>query len=588
MIDATTSLAFSMHSTKGVYALLLGSGISRASGIPTGWEVVLDLIRKSAELQRLDCGDDPAAWYELQTGKQPDYAELLESVAKTSAECGQVLRAYFEPDEEARALGRKAPTAAHRSIAELVAGGYVRVIITTNFDRLLEQAIEAAGIVPIVIASSDAVQGAMPVAHSRCTVIKVHGDYLDTRLRNTTTEIGRYDEPINTLLDQVFDQYGLIVCGWSAEWDAGLRGAIERCANRRFTTYWSSYGPLTKEAKQLCDLRSAQIIDGQDADRFFGELTRKVVALTEIDAPHPLSKQMAVATVKRYLAESRDRIRLRDLLCDEVRRVHVKLSEENFSCRAPIRTHGDLKNRMQAYELTIDTLLSMLVAGVCHGAKAHRPVWIQTLERIARHADDLVGDQRWAQFGQYPVFLLVYGCGVAAVASGRYATLASILLRGRSTIGGREKNLWFNAASPDAFPLYDASASELYKNSRPPVFAVSRHIQELLRPVLADYVSSERQYLKAFVHFEYIAALVFGHFYDEEHPGPGAPWVPLGRFCEQYKTLFSELGADIEQHGERWPLLRAGAFNGSLEHLREIKKKVDRWASGVAGHHGFW
>jgi hypothetical protein len=128
MIDVTTSLAFSVYSAKGVYALLLGSGISRPSGIPTGWDVVLDLIRKSAKVQGMDCGDEPAAWYELQTGKQPDYAELLESVAKTSAERGQILRAYFEPDDDARALGQKTPTAAHRSIAELVAGGYIRVI----------------------------------------------------------------------------------------------------------------------------------------------------------------------------------------------------------------------------------------------------------------------------------------------------------------------------------------------------------------------------------------------------------------------------------------------------------------------------
>ena len=46
MIDPILSLSFGMHSIKGAYALLLGSGVSRSAGIPTGWEVVLDLIRK--------------------------------------------------------------------------------------------------------------------------------------------------------------------------------------------------------------------------------------------------------------------------------------------------------------------------------------------------------------------------------------------------------------------------------------------------------------------------------------------------------------------------------------------------------------
>jgi hypothetical protein len=51
MIDPLISLAFAMQSNKGVYALLLGSGVSRAAQIPTGWEVVLDLVEKLAHLQ---------------------------------------------------------------------------------------------------------------------------------------------------------------------------------------------------------------------------------------------------------------------------------------------------------------------------------------------------------------------------------------------------------------------------------------------------------------------------------------------------------------------------------------------------------
>lgn len=36
--DPTTQIAFSMFENKGVYAVLLGSGVSRSAGIPTGWE----------------------------------------------------------------------------------------------------------------------------------------------------------------------------------------------------------------------------------------------------------------------------------------------------------------------------------------------------------------------------------------------------------------------------------------------------------------------------------------------------------------------------------------------------------------------
>lgn len=45
MIDPVHSLAFSIQANRGVYAILLGSGVSRAARIPTGWEITLDLVR---------------------------------------------------------------------------------------------------------------------------------------------------------------------------------------------------------------------------------------------------------------------------------------------------------------------------------------------------------------------------------------------------------------------------------------------------------------------------------------------------------------------------------------------------------------
>ena len=145
MIDPMLSLAFSVHSNKGVFALLIGSGVSRAAGIPTGWEIIIDLIRKLAYLQREDCEPDPAAWYKTTFGEEPDYAKLLDALVNSPAERNKLLRSYFEPTDEEREQGLKIPTDAHRAIAELVAGGYIRVTLTTNFDRLPENALESLG-----------------------------------------------------------------------------------------------------------------------------------------------------------------------------------------------------------------------------------------------------------------------------------------------------------------------------------------------------------------------------------------------------------------------------------------------------------
>jgi hypothetical protein len=142
-IDPLLSLAFAMHETKGGYALLIGSGVSCAAGIPTGWEIVLDLISRVAALDGGTTPADPAAWYRERYGGEPDYSVLLEALAGTPAERRQLLRGYFEPTEDDRADGLKVPTAAHRAIADLARRGHLRVLLTTNFDRLLEQAMEA-------------------------------------------------------------------------------------------------------------------------------------------------------------------------------------------------------------------------------------------------------------------------------------------------------------------------------------------------------------------------------------------------------------------------------------------------------------
>ncbi len=63
MIDATTTLAFSMYENKGVYALLLGSGVSRAAQIPTGWEITLDLVKRIASLTGVPDQPDWAKWH---------------------------------------------------------------------------------------------------------------------------------------------------------------------------------------------------------------------------------------------------------------------------------------------------------------------------------------------------------------------------------------------------------------------------------------------------------------------------------------------------------------------------------------------
>lgn len=217
-VDPVTRVAFAVHENKGVFALLLGSGISRAAEIPTGWEIILDLIRRVAEANRVDDEQDWAKWYAETEGKEPDYSDLLAKLAVTQSERRAILHDYIEPNNTDKDEGRKVPTDARKAIAKLVLSGHIRIIITTNFDRLIENALRDEGIEPTIVHSIDALKGAESLAHTSCYILKIHGDYKDSRILNTEEELSHYPPEYRNLLDRIFDEYGLIICGWSAEW----------------------------------------------------------------------------------------------------------------------------------------------------------------------------------------------------------------------------------------------------------------------------------------------------------------------------------------------------------------------------------
>ncbi len=573
MIDPLTAVAFAIHSNKGVYALLLGSGLSRSAGIPTGWEVVLDLIRKLARAQGEDPEPDPVAWYRQKSGGNPEYGVLLDQVARSPAERSALLRVYFEPTDEEREQGRKVPTAAHRAVADLVARGYIRLIVTTNFDRLLERAIETAGVVPTVISTPDAAKGAVPVVHNRCTVLKVHGDYLDTRIKNTPRELAKYDRRTDRFLDRVLDEFGLIVAGWSAEWDTALKAAIERCTSHRFSTFWTVRGEPSETAQRLIGVRRAVVVSITDADSFFQSLAEKVTALEEYGKPHPLSAKLAVATVKSYLVDDRHHIRLHDLVAEEIERAYTAMSEEHFPVQTVTPTVDELIRRVNQYEAHVEILQAMLATGCYWGGEGHAYLWVRSLERIANPKRSGGGLPFWIDLRQYPTLLLLYTAGTASVAASRYGILKDLLFAPR--VRNQEDEPLAVAVYP--MKVLEDKAAWLLPGLDKHYTPVSDHLYARLREPLREYLPDETRYEKSFDRFEYLFALAHA---DACEKTTQEYWGPIGRFGWKSRrsfgrTIVDEVQQEIDEQGDRWPPLRAGLFDGSIERVKAVKSGFD-------------
>lgn len=581
MIDPLHSLAFSVQANPGVYAVLVGSGVSRSAQIPTGWEITLDFVRKLAEVAGETCGTDPALWYRERYGKEPDYSELLDALAKTPAERQQLLRAYLEPSEEERADGLKAPTASHRAIASLAAKGYIRIIITTNFDRLMETALADVGVVPTVLSTPDQVHGAMPLIHTRCCVFKVHGDYLDTRIRNTPAELETYPKEFDNLLDRIFEDFGLIFCGWSAEWDTALRAAIERSVSRRFSHFWAARGEPGNAVKCLIEHRQAQKLPIADADSFFSELERLVEALEQFSRPHPLSTDAAVASLKGYLAEPKYRIRLADLVGGEVDRVLDATATLVFGLQGgPAPDTNTFTARVRAYEAACETLVAMAAVGGYWVEDWHYATWQTALTRLATRRGD-AGYSLWIESQRYPAALLFYALGLGAVEAGERGLLFLGQIFGTPVHREHREDQTAVELLP-AFCLFQRGnePAKLLEGMDRRHAPLNDWLHAQLRPLFQDFIPSDSRFTYAFDRFEILMALSFAH-HAKRVEGWGY-WAPPG--CYGYRhdnrqRILKELGDSLESAGDKSPYVRSGIFGHSVQ---ECLAGIDAFAAWVA------
>ncbi|MGZ5008873.1 MAG: SIR2 family protein [Bdellovibrionales bacterium] len=552
MIDPIHSLAFSLQANRGVYAVLLGSGISRSARIPTGWEITLDLVRKLSTIYGEICEPSPEQWYCDKFGHEPDYSQLLDAIAKTPAERQQLLRSYWEANDSEREEGAKQPTAAHKAIASLVERGFIKVIITTNFDRLMETALADVGITPTVLSSPDQVHGALPLIHTRCCLFKVHGDYLDTRIRNTPEELAEYPDEFNQILDRILDEFGLIVCGWSAEWDEALRRAIMRTPSRRFAYYWAVYGRQSgTAAQQLIEQRGAHVIDIAGADSFFQTLQQQVQSLEEFSKPHPLSTEAAVASLKRYLSESKYRIQLVDLVNNEVERILEATSDQKFAFQGgPGPNAQSFNARVKSFEVICDTLLAMATTGGFWAEEPHYYVWERALSVLAENRPFIdSGYTLWIELQRYPACLLFYTLGLGALEAKRLNFLSKLF-----TVTIR------NEYREDKLAIQHLPALCLFERGTEPAKLLNcmerRHVplndwlQNVLKPYMKRIITSESHFELIFDKLEILMALSYA--YRTQQTGEYY-WAPLGSYGYRHinrDKILKEIEASLSRDGE--------------------------------------
>lgn len=553
------TLAFSMQAQPGLYALLLGSGVSKSAGIPTGWDVVVDLLRKLMVLRGVKDGRDPVTWYKEVFGREPEYHKLMDQLSNTRSDRQKLLKKYMTPS---------IPSVAHAYIAKLVSQGFVKVIITTNFDRLLENALVDEGVEPVVLARVEEVEGMIPLVHTTCTVVKLHGDYMDENIRNTIDELSNYPKPTVDLLQRIFDEYGLVVCGWSGEWDVALNKELARAKGRRYATYWVAHGERVAPASALIRSRRAEVIDTDDAADFFKELQISVDNLHNFDYVRHSNPSSVVALCKRFLSEGGGMIQLSDLIDNQVSAV-IDLMDRREHAKG-LTAADEIKNYDGMCEL-----VSHLAVTVCQwGTLSHIDLWKPAVERLFQNVSFDDPYDLGVAVGAHPIRVLLYAMAVSSVAAEKYEIIGRVFsypigyaardIRSPFTISDRHLDV---ADGMNRIQLATARSDDhvMLDGMDRRYFPLSDWMHDRLRGLMANVVPSSRRYTAVFDEAEVLMSLCCGTRINAESDGT---WYPIGCFGYRPRAVDIVLGRvkeSIDSFGDESPYLKFGIVGSDKE-----------------------
>ncbi len=230
-------------------ALLVGAGCSASGGVPLADEFVT--IIEECFPQHLPKAGVPLSYLQLM-------AALPEGIRR------ELIRRYVKGATVNRA---------HLSVAQLLKGGFVDRILTTNFDPLIPRACALVGEFPAVYdcAVSTDLEGIL--FHPK-SVFYLHGPWSGLKLHNVEEDLRKQAEVIHPVAADTQKDRMWIIVGYSGRSDP-LVDELASAGEFPYGLYWVTYqrDPPDPQVKdKLLTKPNARVIYGFDSDSFFERL----------------------------------------------------------------------------------------------------------------------------------------------------------------------------------------------------------------------------------------------------------------------------------------------------------------------------
>lgn len=221
----------------GEVDFFLGAGASIASGIPTGADLIWEFKRT------IFCSENGVSTEKYKDLSLPSTKKILQEYFDQKGNSPQQYAPeeysyYFEQcycDPVARKrfiesiVSDREPSIGYYCLAEAINRGKVKNVWTTNFDSLLENAINHLYPSNNVLICSEANRNSIDVINPQYPVIgKMHGDYRYDWLRNTENELQKLEVRLKEYAENQLVDKQLVVIGYSGN-DESIMSFFENC-----------------------------------------------------------------------------------------------------------------------------------------------------------------------------------------------------------------------------------------------------------------------------------------------------------------------------------------------------------------------
>ena len=287
--------------------------------------------------------------------------------------------------------------------------------------------------------------------------------------------------------------------------------------------------------------------------------------MEKFSKPHPLTTEVAVANLKRYLSEPRYQIQLTDLVIETTNRVVESTSSEAFSVSGR-PTKESLTERMLAYEAICSTLLAMAAVGGYWAKQDQYRIWQDALIRLSERNHSR-GDQSWLVLQKYPGTLLLYSLGLGAVAKDRIEFLREIFLTPIHQQNSVDR-LAVDLLSPSR--LYSELRADFQENE----MFLNNRLHKELKQYTTRLIPNDDRYTAIFDKLEILLAL------NRKY---SSGWFSVGRFAYQFqnaKKVFQEIEESITRLQDKSPFVQCGIFG---KNAQECNQRLDELKNFIAG-----